>query len=346
MAKTKLDQQQLNDYNFNFSLARQALINGNFDVWQRGTSIALSSSTGLFLADRWNISSANTNNTASRQTAGLNGSTYSLRIQRANGNSGTNIVYVTQNLESVNSMKFRGKKMTLSFYARAGANYSPTSGNLVATIQSGTGTDENCLNLFTNGAAVGTSTVQLTTSWVKYTVTTTNILDDTVNQLAVIFSSTPTGTAGANDWFEITQVQLCAGDVALPFMPKSYDEEEKMCKRYYEKIGAEASGTYPRFTSGHNISTTVHNGILWLSVPKRINTWALETSGTASHYAIWHASTATACSVVPATTGVNEQTKTSASISFTVASGLTAGQGSEGMGNNSASAYLAANAEL
>ena len=32
-----------------------------------------------------------------------------------------------------------------------------------------------------------------------------------------------------------TRVQFCIGDGALPFQPKSYEEELRACKRYYER---------------------------------------------------------------------------------------------------------------
>ena len=52
MTNTKLNQNQLNDYNFNYGLSRQAIINGNFDVWQRGTSIAMIAANA-YTADMW-----------------------------------------------------------------------------------------------------------------------------------------------------------------------------------------------------------------------------------------------------------------------------------------------------
>jgi hypothetical protein len=229
------------------SLHRQAIINGNFDVWQRGTSFN-ANSTNLYTADRW----CTYNNTASQAATitqqdgtGVYGSIYCLRYQRTSGQTGTNTMYVRYGLETVDSKKLRNQKLTLSFWARCGANYSASSSNLEVKIISGTGTDQNILSGFTGAANEASENKVLTTSWQKFTLTTSAEIGVTKTQLGISFEFTPTGTAGAADYFEIAQVQLCAGEVALPFMPKSFDEELLACQRYYEKSYdyADAPGT-------------------------------------------------------------------------------------------------------
>jgi len=63
------------------SIYRQAIINGNFDIWQRGTSIAMTTADA-YAADRWycETATAATDKTVSRQTASNNGSYYSARV--------------------------------------------------------------------------------------------------------------------------------------------------------------------------------------------------------------------------------------------------------------------------
>jgi hypothetical protein len=69
---------------------------------------------------------------------------------------------------------------------------------------------------------------------------------------------------------------------------------------------------------------------------------ALEQTGTASDYRVRYLVTATACSSVPVFDGAEEF---SATTQFTVASGLTAGQGSV-LRSAATAAYLAWSAEL
>lgn len=231
----------------NNSLYRQALINGNFDVWQRGTT--MTSVNGItILADRWKMytSSTNETNTFSQQDGtGVNGSRYCAKWQRANGQTGTTGFQLGQSLETQNSILFRGQYLTLSFWAKAGANYSATNGYLSCYVRTGTGTDGEIIAGFTGSATVASADNVLTTSWQKFTVTTSAVIASSVNQIGVLFNGIPVGTAGADDSLYITQVQLCAGSVALPFMPKSFDQELSDCKRYYQKsyVYATAPGT-------------------------------------------------------------------------------------------------------
>ena len=69
---------------------------------------------------------------------------------------------------------------------------------------------------------------------------------------------------------------------------------------------------------------------------------ALEQTGTAANYSIAHTNTNTACSAVPT---FGNATVSNALTTFTVASGLTAGQGSMARAANAA-AYLAWSVEL
>ena len=328
-----------NGYN---SLSRQAIINGNFDVWQRGTSVT-DFSTAKYTADRWTSYCANTATTISRQDGtGVSGSQYCIRLQRTVGNTGTDTWTLNHGLETTDSIKFRGKKLTLSFYARAGANYSASSSTVSSTIYSGKGTDQSPWS-FTTDTSIGGGSNTITTTWTKFSVTTTNVVASDVTQLRIAFARGSSGTAGAADYCEIAQVQLCAGDVALPFMPKSFEEELRACQRYYYKIKSQtAYATLGGF--GYCFSTTVAKIPVVFPVQMRITT-AIETRSTASEFTVVDAAAATICSVVPAldplTTG-----NTETSLILTVASGLTQHRPCRLESNNNTNSYIAFSAEL
>lgn len=216
-------------------MARQAIINGNFDVWQRGTSIAMTAANA-YTADRWycETATAGTDKTVSRQDGtGVNGSYYCARVAMVADVD--ELLTFSQALESQDSIKFRGKKVTLSFYARGGAEFVSDNATLVSKIVTGKGTDQKVLSFTTSADAISQNNT-LTTSWVKFTCTTTNVIASDITQIGVSFSFTHAGSGTTTNYFEVTQVQLCAGDVVLPFQPKSFEDELRACQRYYQSL--------------------------------------------------------------------------------------------------------------
>ena len=209
---------------------RNAIINGDFRVWQRGTSIG----GYAYTADRWLAYQAASVNTISRQAASLSGFQYCARVQRNSGATNTGVHYLVQAVETINSYRFQGMTATLSFYARAGANYSSASSLLGANIETSTGVDQSYIAAWAGGVAV-TSSKTLTTSWQRFTVT--GAVPAGATQVGVAFSYTPVGTAGANDYFEVTGVQLEVAPQATPFEQRLIGTELSLCQRYYWSSG-------------------------------------------------------------------------------------------------------------
>jgi hypothetical protein len=213
------------------------VLNSAMQVWQRGTSIT--SSTGIYTADRWLAYRAGATSTISRQATGdttnLPNIQYCARFQRNSGTATAGFSYFSQSFESVNSIPFAGKTVTFSFYARAGANFSAPSSQIVAKLATGTGTDQNVITgTYTGIITAINQTVTLTTTWQRFTATAT--LSSSLTELATYFEWDSVGTAGANDYVEITGVQLEVGSVATPF--KTYaatiQGELVACQRYYQ----------------------------------------------------------------------------------------------------------------
>jgi hypothetical protein len=254
--------------------ASNPVINSAMNVWQRGTSISLTASTSYlngFLADRWLTStSGGQASTISRQTTSdttnLPFIQYCLRYQRNAGQTGTATMGFYQSFETINSIPFVGKTVTYSFYARAGANYSPTSSALAARVYSGTGTDQSVF-VYGGSASVINTTMTLTTTWQRFTATGT--VGTTATELALGFEWAPTGTAGAADYFEVTGVQLDIGSVALPFRTAavSYEQELALCQRYYWRWGAQVTGGNPMMVPFGTAQSTTN---FVVSVPTKV----------------------------------------------------------------------------
>ncbi len=243
--------------------ASNPVLNSAFQVWQRGTSVAITaSSTSAYQADRWQGYRGAAGGTVSRQVTGdttnLPSIQYCGRVQRDSGNTSTVAFYYTQSFETINSIPFAGKAITFSFYARAGANYSAASSALGVYLASGTGTDQNQGAGYTGQVGVINTSATLTTTWQRFTYTGT--VGATATELAVQYSFTPVGTAGANDYFEVTGVQIDIGSVALPFRTNSgtFQGELAACQRYFVNFGG--SATYEHFCAGFakNTTGTIH----------------------------------------------------------------------------------------
>ena len=263
--------------------ASNPVINSATQIWQRGTSFTVGAAAP-YTADRWQASrgALATGLTVTRQatndTTNLPIIQYCARLQRDSGNTSTAALNFWQNLETVNSIPFAGKTVTMSFYARAGANYSPTSSLLTAYLYSGTGTDQNVnVGGFTGVAAVIQQNATLTTTWQRFTYTGTVAISAT--QLATLVSATPVGTASTNDYFEVTGVQIDVGSVALPFRTAgtTYQQELAACQRYYVRWSAGSSNSY--IGCGNAYSTTTGAPLMIFPVEMRVYPTALETSG-------------------------------------------------------------------
>ena len=226
------------------------IINGGMDIWQRGTS---TSTSQTFAADRWQAYLGTGTGTWSRQSVSdstnLPNIQYCLRAQRNSGQTTTSILYIWSNLETVNCIPFAGKTITFSFYARAGANYSSAGNALTLTMRTGTGTDQNAwLAGYTGQVDLISYTPTLTTSWQRFAVTAT--IGSTVTEMSPAFSYTPSGTAGANDYFEVTGVQIDLGTYTASTAPSfrrsggTLAGELAACQRYFWKQGGGHNTVY------------------------------------------------------------------------------------------------------
>ena len=223
---------------------RNAIINGGADIWQRGTSFTVASNYTTYTADRFIAyrGGLNAGATLSRQATGdttnLPFIQYCIRYQRDNGNTATGDLTLLYGIETANSISYAGKQITFSFYARKGANYSATSSLLQVRVDSGTGTDQSIGTGYTGQASVISSSATLTTTWQRFTFTGT--VASTATELGFYVYGSPTGTAGAADYYEITGIQLEAGSQATPFTRAgggTIQGELAACQRYYFSIG-------------------------------------------------------------------------------------------------------------
>ena len=261
---------------------KNAVINSNFLIWQRGTSIAATGGSGVYTADRW--SCYNASYTVSQQdtsdTTNLPFIAKCARVQRRLAETSVAGVNFVQPLESINSKPFIGKVATLSFYARAGANYSSASSALSVYLLGGTGTDQNPNNTYTGQTSIISQTATLTTTWQRFSYTTGTI-GTTVNELAVQLTSIGVGTALTNDYFEVTGVQLEIASAVSAYSPNASTQalELAACQRYYFRSGASGgvvTSAYNLHAQGYEESATSASICFKLPVTMRVAPTAIE----------------------------------------------------------------------
>jgi hypothetical protein len=327
--------------------ASNPVINSAMQVWQRGTSIACSATA--FAADRWQAYRSVAGATVSRQVTGdttnLPFIQYCSRVQRDSGDTSTATIAIAQSFETINSIPFVGKTITMSFYARAGANFSPTSSFLAYRLNYGTGTDQNVISGYTGNVSVISENATLTTTWQRFTASVA--IPSTATEIGLRFLHNPTGTAGANDYFEVTGVQIDIGSVALPFRTYSptIAGELAACQRYYFRTNWQALTAYAIFGTGAGNSATQIRTDNPFPVSMRINPSVIDYPAIGTYFTLIKYDDTTAGTVSAVALDTNLTTTTIGRLNWTVTVGV-ANTPFYARGANSTAAYLGWSAEL
>jgi hypothetical protein len=324
---------------------KNAFINGNFGVWQRGTSVSVAASaTATYTSDRFALTTqANQASTVSRQstndTTNLPTIQYCARVQRNSGQIGTGSMIFGQSLETSNSIRYVGQSVILSFYARKGADYSATSSGLSANIYTGTGTDQSRVAAsYTGDAQALTTSVTLTTTWQRFTVSGT--IGATATELAVIFISSMTGTASTNDYYEVTGVQLELGTTASTFQTATgtIQGELAACQRYYFRTSSAQAN------SRHGTGAFASSTTAYVPVVHPVTMRVAPTSVDFSTLFLYDYNTD--ITVTNATQLANGQSGLMSTLTITVASGGTQYRPVQLTNGNNTGGYVGFSAEL
>lgn len=245
------------------------LVNSAFDIWQENTSYTVPvAGNKLFIADFWKLgfNGAGQTRTANR-VAGLSGSQYALKIQRAPGRPDASRVRLSQQFGKAESMFLAGKTVVVSFDFAVGADF--TGLTPAVSMYYGTGVDEDFIENgvgphFPTGAG-GTSlgaalTAQLAPAgMVARLVHPPIAIPSGITELVCdihcgLFSSDP---AGPDDSYTIGNIKMEIGNVATPYLRPDPVEELKRCRRRYWKTFRQA--TVP--TEGAGPGTGEHRAL-------------------------------------------------------------------------------------
>jgi hypothetical protein len=221
---------------------KNKIINGNFDIWERGTSQTTASYGS---DDRWFNNHNGSTKTHSRQaftlgqTAVPNNPHFFSRTVVTSVAGAGNSVTKAHRIEDVTLSS--DKTMTLSFWAKADANK-----NIAVSFLQHFGTGGSPSAQVTG---LGVTTFALTTNWQKFTTTVTfpsvsgktlGTNNDDFYSFGFWFDAGSSNNSSTNSLgqqsgtFDIAQVQLEEGTIATPFEMRPQQVELALCQRYYQ----------------------------------------------------------------------------------------------------------------
>jgi hypothetical protein len=260
---------------------KNKIINGDFGIWQRGTSFA----QGIYTADRFLTVATGSTGTISQQaftagTAPVSGyeAQYFCRTAVTSSAGAGNFFIFAQYVENVRT--FAGQTATFSFWAKADASKSVAI-EFNQVFGSGGSSPVN-----TSGGQFA-----LTTSWTRYSVTvalpsisgktigTNSYLNCRVWLDAGSNFNSRTGSLGQQSiTFDTWGWQLEYGSKATPFQTATgtIQGELAACQRYYQRFNI--SNTYQQGHTGWAYGTSDAIVPVDLTVQMRVAPTALETN--------------------------------------------------------------------
>jgi hypothetical protein len=343
---------------------KNRIINGNMVIDQRNGGASVSTATGAaaYITDRFKLDYSQTSKLTAQQNAGsVTPPTGFINYLGFTSSSAYSVVagdyfLVSQAIEGLNvaDLSFgtaNAKTVTLSFQV-----YSSLTGTFGGALQ----------NSAFNRSYPFSYTVSSANTWTQISITITGDTSGTwltTNGIGIntIFSlgmgSTRSGTAGA--WatgnylaptgsvsvvgtsgatFYITGVQLEVGSSATGFEYVDYTTQLAMCQRYYYTV----KGTYGYSSVGAGIAISSTESRIGVQYPVQ-----MRASPTTSISGTLYILISTSAGVTVTSISVNYGGEQGAMMGMGVASGLTAGDGSLLITNNSGSANsFNASAEL
>jgi hypothetical protein len=210
---------------------RNLIINGGFDVWQRGTSGSLVAGPDYISADRWKCY------VNSSTTMYLNRQTFTHGQTEVPGNP---TYYAKFDWLGTGSSQFfsfeqliegchhgSGDHLTVSFWAR-----SEDADNMTLGVNQKFGTGGS------SDQTVGNFDIDLENKWKRFVITmrVPTITGKTITRADDSLAITWFRAGTNNSYLEIANVQVEVGRVATPFEVRLPGEELALCQRYYQVL--------------------------------------------------------------------------------------------------------------
>jgi hypothetical protein len=325
-----------------FVAGKNFVINGGFDIFQRGS---LSTTSGGYGLDRWYQESSGSGAavTMTQQTTGVpSGSRYCARITTPNlpsagyGNQ-------SQFIETSNVAGLWGKTVTLSIKLRRNAAFAGTltvSLAKSATVDAGNGATWTTLSSQTvTNAQLPTGTTSA--DWYTVSFTTSVPSDGTANGLRLSIQQSQVESSA---YWEMAQAQLEIGSAATPFARAggSIGGELALCQRYFWQAFSNLS--YASIAPTNYDNSGVALATMQFPVTMRVAPTLVATTGTG--YFNWRAYNGTTVANQSINSGFSTDISTTTACAFYIGSLTTFAGGSGRFIVGNSSATLGFSAEL
>jgi len=250
---------------------KNKIINGDFQLWQRGVNVTVSTGQLVYQADRWRARCEGTGASSIYtqqpftlgQTLVPGEPKFFAQMAVSSGGDATNgRVSLDHPIEDVRTAS--GKKVTVSFYARIASGSASVAVELTQAMGTG-GSPSADVNTF-----LGKITLSTFFTRFSFTVTVPSLAGKTLgtNDNHALFLnlwmsagtafSARTGTLGIQvGAFQFADVQLELGDTATEFDRRPLGFEEQLCLRYCKLLGPNPAQTSSGIGFGMASSTVL-----------------------------------------------------------------------------------------
>ena len=223
---------------------RNRVINGDFQIWQRGTS---QTAAGYGSADRWRLNVSGASLTGSQgtftdgQTAVPGNPRFYLALDVTTGNDNAGWFHRIEGTH-----EFANDVYTLSFWAKSATPRAMTVG---------ANSYDSSTDTFDETHTTSPSTFTPTSSWQKFTFKVTFSNMNTLGSFAsgdytALFITQGSSTSTAAWKLDLALVQFEKGEQATPFEHRSFGDELARCQRYFQRTGQFGYHLVARWSAG------------------------------------------------------------------------------------------------
>lgn len=218
-----------------------AIINGSFDIWQRGFGPISGGSAGTYGADRWQLETNGAATVSMSRDVAVPSAAFSFSAYcLVAGISQTDQIILRQIVENGDRIVASGDA-TLAFWLRG-----PVGASISYSVDA--------------AAAVHTCSG----TWELVQTTFTNLTPQATNTCEVILLS----NLSMDGSYSISGAQLINGSVVSTFPHRSSGQEEALCRRYFERLGG-GDRQLGRFQNAYGAQVALNPVLNWLT-PKRV----------------------------------------------------------------------------